>query len=90
LSRNEYNYDQATLIDTPGVVMYDQTYNPYTTEMIQGPNCVNGYYDEYTYEWICTEYEMIPNFDSTTLQRGNLTETITYENAAPAVPTGAI
>jgi RHS repeat-associated protein len=101
LSRSEFNYDQAALLDTPNVVMYDQRSNPYTTATTQTGTCVSGTFNHWRcsyegesvydpdYGWIdycyytsCNQYEEVQNFDSSTLARGNLTETKTYADAA--------
>jgi RHS repeat-associated protein len=104
LSKQDYNYDQYPLVNTENVVMYDQTFNPSTTNTVPGPNCVQwdqywvstgGWWDEWGWyheegywESYCVQYEQISAYNPATAARGNLTQSITYSDAA--TPQGAI
>jgi RHS repeat-associated protein len=67
-----YAYDGGTLLDRPGIVMHNATYNPYSEPEME---C----------EWVnWNEYECheVPVYNSATAYRGNLTSVTTYANAA--------
>ena len=49
LSKVEYEYDTQTLMNTSGVIMHDNTHNPYTSETVDGPTCINGQLNS----WVC-------------------------------------
>lgn len=97
-SRTDYEYDNATLQDAPGVIQHLHTHNPHTLETQQGTNCLMWQPKDAgcTYEWQevwvagdlylcqCEEYEMVSVFDWATLKRGNLTKVTGYTDAQAA------
>lgn len=93
-SRTDYQYDNYqnnALVNTPGVIQHDSTHDPYTTDTVEGPNCVNWQptnNPDNPGEQYCVEYEQISAFDSSTNARGNITKTTSYADAQ--TPSGAI
>ena len=81
VSRRDYSYDQANLADTPGVVMFDEKYNPYTTQMYNTGVCLNWVTPPYGSQY-CTQWQIIPVYDAATAKRGNVTNTTVYADAA--------
>jgi RHS repeat-associated protein len=90
-SRTEYQYDGATLQNTPGVVQHADAYNPYAPQQwvptycyptgcgmggCSGQTCVQGHYE--------TSYKTETNY------RGNVTQVTTYSNAAAEPAAGAV
>jgi hypothetical protein len=105
VSKTDYEYDNQTLKETPGVIMHNYTYDPYTTVTNQGP-CINGQFNHsqcsFDGEWLwdgdywvictyeCYEYEQISAFDPWTQYRGNLTKITSYADAQNANPTQSV
>ncbi|MEQ1606438.1 MAG: RHS repeat-associated core domain-containing protein [Pyrinomonadaceae bacterium] len=101
LTRTVYSYDGATLEAASGIVQHDYTYDPYTSETVNG-SCLlwnpDGAGCSYEGEWVdvggnwyicgCETYDQVSAFNSATAYRGNLTNVTTYTDGAAA--TGAI
>ncbi|MCA1628060.1 MAG: hypothetical protein LC742_08870, partial [Acidobacteria bacterium] len=96
VSRTEYQYDGATLINTPGVTMHSDAFNPHAQPYCypdpDDPDCLG----------ICPDGGNLPGCDGecrqicdnpyrqATDKRGNVTQVTTYANAAPPTLTGAL
>jgi RHS repeat-associated protein len=89
VSRTEYAYDGATLLNTPGVVGHDAAYDPFAPQYwvpeICIPNCGS---------WGCSGQTCTPGHYATaykpeTNYRGNVTQATTYSNAAADPAAGA-
>lgn len=81
LSQNSYTYDGATLVATPNVPMFDPKNDPYTTQMYNTGVCLQWNYPPYGSPY-CSQWQILPVFQSATLKRGNVTNVTTYSDAA--------
>jgi RHS repeat-associated protein len=87
VSQTDYQYDGATLADTPGVIMYNQSYNPGTTQTTNCLPCLTWEHldDGRIY---CVEYTRCSIYNPETAYRGNVTQVKTYSDAVNL--TGAV
>ncbi len=100
VARADTEYDNNAVVNgtqnhnlkaTPGVTMHFGSYDPFTTETQEGPNCLQwDYTDPNDPEGtrFCVQYEQISAYDQNTVFRGNVTKTTGYADAANL--TGAI
>lgn len=79
VSRTEYQYDGQALTDTPGVVMHDETHNPYA-EPYEVCDCYQ--WDEYQINCVQWNCYWTSAYNSATDYRGNVTQITTYSDAA--------
>ncbi|MGE3467132.1 MAG: hypothetical protein AB7J13_09375, partial [Pyrinomonadaceae bacterium] len=99
LTRTEYTYDGATLLQTTGMTHHLYWYDPYTTETVNGDYCEIWSHNGCTYEgqkiepniecW-CEQWEQVSAFNSATAYRGNLTSVTTYDTVTSSTLSGAI
>jgi RHS repeat-associated protein len=100
VSKTDYEYDDNAIVNgtgspnlkaTSGVTMHSVSYDQYTTETQQGPNCLEWAYgdpyDPYGSQY-CVQWDTISAYDPNSIFRGNLTKTTVYSDAA--TPSGAI
>lgn len=101
LTRTVYSYDGGTLVAASGIVQHDYTYDPYTSETVNG-SCLlwdpDGAGCSYEGELVetaqgtrvctCVTYDQVSAFNWLTAYRGNLTNVTTYTDGAGA--SGAI
>lgn len=91
-ARTDYEYDNNIIVSgtanqnlkaTPGVTMHFSSFDPYTTETADGPNCLAwDYFDPYDpYSRYCVLYEQVSVYDPNTAFRGNLSKTTSYADA---------
>ncbi|HYX29056.1 MAG TPA: RHS repeat-associated core domain-containing protein [Pyrinomonadaceae bacterium] len=78
VSRTDYAYDGQTLADAPGVVMHDETANPYTTSTYD--YCCEWDYDQDGFQY-CAQYCSQSSYDPSTDYRGNVTSVTSYADA---------
>ncbi len=94
VSRTDYEYDNYTaqpFTNTPGVIQHDFRHDPFTTVMVDGPNCIE--WDNYECRLMqpcneCIAWEQVSGYDPATEKRGNVTKVTTYADAQ--AQTGAI
>jgi len=85
LSRTEYQYDGQTLTDAPGVVMHDETHNPYGPQYEQCDCYQWDYWMIDCLQWNCY---WVSNYNPATDYRGNVTQITVYADGTNM--TGAI
>lgn len=88
-AKTDYSYDGATPADAPNVTMFSAKNDPYNTQMYNTGVCLNWYQPPQGGP-VCTQWQIAPVYDSSTLKRGNLTQITSYSDAAPVTPTGAL
>ena len=82
VSRTTYWYDTQPLTARSGVTHHLSSHDPYTTEEICC-ECCNWQWDHMTDSWVCAEWcPGVPVFDPNTNYRGNVTQMMTYGDAA--------
>jgi RHS repeat-associated protein len=84
LSHVDYDYDEQTPADTPGVIQHAQSHNPYNTDTYEcNYREVCDEYDPGTGRCIVShwEWDMCPVYQAETAYRGNVTKIKTYSNA---------
>jgi RHS repeat-associated protein len=89
-SRTEYEYDNATLADAPGVTMHLDTHNPYAPWYEVECDC-DWEYNQWGYEeWVCHSTCPQTDYDPSTNYRGLVTKVTSYTDAAPDPAAGPV
>jgi RHS repeat-associated protein len=78
VSKTEYQYDGQTLTDTPGVVMHDDTHNPYAP---QYEVCECNQWDHWQIECLQWNCYWTSSYSAATDYRGNVTQVTSYSDA---------
>ena len=80
VSRIEYQFDGAPLANAPGVVMHDDTHNPFAPVYLVPGYC---YYECYDYCYpVCEPDYYTTDYNPATDYRGNVTQITKYTDAA--------
>jgi RHS repeat-associated protein len=90
VSRTEYQYDEQTLADTPGVVMHNGASNPYAPQFLRPGRCYYDYNEYGYFTEVCEPDTLVSAYDPTTDYRGLVTQVTTYTDAGEVPASGAI
>jgi RHS repeat-associated protein len=86
ISQTDYQYDGQTLANTPDVIMFTQSFNPYTSQTVNCNPCLE--WENVGGRIYCIQYSQCSVYDPGTAYRGNVTHVKTYADAVNL--TGAV
>jgi RHS repeat-associated protein len=79
VSQTDYQYDGQTLSNTPDVIMFTQSFNPYTSQTVNCNPCLE--WENVGGRVYCIQYSQCSVYDLATAYRGNVTQVKTYADA---------